>query len=297
MGCKKGFPFLVGLVLVFVAAHNAECRVGKVRLERTEAVGNADYNPPVMKASDASPDVSGGFKVPGAVIRPHRQATVGAEVQGVVQARGFEEGDPIEAGQVVYKISPDLFSLTADRSKERLLALEAAREQAKHELQLRQYLLLHNAATQQEVLRADTEAKISEHRANEARKDLDLALRDVRKSSVRAPFKGHIVTLFKEEHEPVQRFDRLFLIADTSKVHAVANVPETSLSQIVRGSRAEFLRPSGKTYRGMVTRIGKAIDPASRTKKVHVLIDNAAGKLEMGMLGTVKFSPKESENP
>jgi hypothetical protein len=96
MGCKKGFPFLVGLVLVFVAAHNAECRVGKVRLERTEAVGNADYNPPVMKASDASPDVSGGFKVPGAVIRPHRQATVGAEVQGVVQHVDLKKVTPLK---------------------------------------------------------------------------------------------------------------------------------------------------------------------------------------------------------
>lgn len=296
MGCKRGFPFLAGLVLVFVAAHCAECRVGQVRSDPTEIDAKAGYSPRVMKPDRPSDNGFVGFRVDGAVIRPHRQATVGAEVQGVVEARRFEEGDPIEAGEVVYKISPDLFELTADRSKERLLALVAAQEQAAQELQLREYLLSHNAATQQEVLRARSEAKIAEHRANVARKDLDLALRDMTKSSVRAPFRGHIVTLYREEYEPVRRFDQLVLIADTSKVHAVVNVPETVLSHIVRGSRAEFVRPSGETYRGTVTRIGKAIDPASRTKKVHVLIDNADAKLEMGMLGAVKFSPKESEN-
>lgn len=292
-----GSSLLVSMAFLVLSSQAIELPHGHLLLARSDPVVETLPASPSASSKQASDKGTGTFTIDAAVIRPYRQATVGAEVQGIIEASHAEEGDPVEAGAVIYEISPDRFKLTAERSNERVMALEASYERAEQELKLKEYLFSHHAATRQEVLSARADEKIARHRVNEARKDLEFARRDVKKSRVRAPFKGHMVTLHREQHEPVQRFDRLFLIADTSKVYAVVNVPEVLLSQIGKGSVAYFVRPSGATYRGTVARIGKAIDPASRTKKVHVLIDNSSGALEMGMLGKVKFSPHVRRNP
>ncbi|MDQ7785242.1 MAG: efflux RND transporter periplasmic adaptor subunit [Desulfomonilaceae bacterium] len=237
------------------------------------------------------------FRTEAAVIRPYRQATVGAEVPGVVELRNFAEGDLVDEGSVIFKISPERYKLSVEKTRQRVLALEASLERAEQELKLKEYLLSHNAATRQEVLKVRAEARIAEHQMNEAKKDHEFAVRDMEKSFVRAPFEGHIVAFYREPHEAVQRFEQLFLIADTSKVYAVVNVPETRVTLLTKGSLAVFVRPSGDRFSGTVAMMGKAIDPASRTKKVHVLIENAQGKLEMGMLGAVDFVPKQRGNP
>jgi RND family efflux transporter MFP subunit len=229
-------------------------------------------------------------KFEGAVIRPFRQSVVAAEVQGVIDRRHFQEGDTVKSGQTVFEISPDLYETVAARAKERVAALDEAHRQLEEELKLREYLLNHDSATQQQVLKARAEEKIAAHRAEEARKDLDLSLRDVKKCKVTAPFSGRIPALYKDAYESVQRFDQLFLLADASRVYAVVNVPEAVAAKVRRGARAVFTRPSGDNFTGTVDKIEAVIDPASQTKKISVLIENAEGKLELGMLGAVRLA-------
>ncbi len=294
---SKCVPFLAGLAFICFSAHWGHCSQGDLRMSVAgpgEEMGKSTKLPGSVLPSR---DRAQSFRTEAAVIRPFRQATVAAEVPGIVRTRNSAEGDEVEAGDVIFEISPERYKLSAEKSHERMLALEVAQERAAQELKLKEYLLSHNAATRQDVLKAQAEAKIAEHRRNEARKEFEFARRDMEKSLVRAPFKGYIVAFHREPHEAVQRFEQLFLLADTSKVYAVVNVPEAQLSRLRKGSLAIFVRPSGERFDGTVSMIGKAIDPASRTKKVHVLIDNAQGRLEMGMLGAVEFFPGQRGKP
>jgi RND family efflux transporter MFP subunit len=224
-----------------------------------------------------------------AVIRPYRQATISSEVSGVIEELYLQEGDPVVGGQVIFEISKEFFELTVERAQERLWALEIALEQARADLGIQEYLFSHNAGTRSQLVKARSEAEIAEHRVNEAKIDLAFALRDLQSCRVKAPFAGHIISLYNKQHESVQRFDQLFLMADTSKVYAVVNAPEQILTQLRKGLPAIFVRPDGERYMGVVARISKPIDPSSKTKRVHVLINNAASKLEMGMLGAVRL--------
>jgi RND family efflux transporter MFP subunit len=289
MPLDRGFLTILSAILVSFLAQPVFCSERTVHLclvDRSSKNFTGSESQNSRKPSSVNKQ---GFKVDAAVIRPFRTATVGAEVQGVIEKRYFEEGDLVKAGQLVFEISPDLFETVVRRARERVNALNASREKAYEVLKLKDYLLSHNAATKQEVVKARADATIAKHRINEAKEELALALRDLRKCQVKAPFTGNIVSFYREQFEPVQKFDQLFRIADTSKVYAVVNVPESLLKQVNKGAGALFLRPSRKEFRGTVARIGKAIDPSSRTKKVQVLIDNPKGELEMGMLGSVVF--------
>ncbi|MBI4963667.1 MAG: efflux RND transporter periplasmic adaptor subunit [Desulfomonile tiedjei] len=262
-------------------------------LSRMEPPSSTLNHEPPGKSARPPGDVPAQPRVDGAVIRPFHQATVSSEVQGVIEKRHSKEGDLVKAGQVMFEISPEFFELVAQRARERLDALEVALEQAKQELKVKEELISRDAATIQEITRARSEVKIADHRAKEAQLDLDLALRDKQRCQIRAPFRGYIVSLFRDAHEAVQRFEQLFLIADTSKVYAVANVPQSLLSVVRKGTKAWFLASSGATVEGTVDKIEALIDPSSQTKKVYVLLDNTEARLEMGMLGSVIFAPRE----
>ena len=44
-----------------------------------------------------------------------------------------------------------------------------------------------------------------------------------------------------------------------------------------------------KKFTGVVDKVGKLIDPKSRTKRVYLLIDNKDSLLEIGMTGSLKL--------
>lgn len=250
---------------------------------------NSDILPANDSKNTDSQSNPSDYRMEAAVIRPYRQATISSEVSGVIEELYLQEGDPVVGGQVIFEISKEFFELTVERAQERLWALEIALEQARADLGIQEYLFSHNAGTRSQLVKARSEAEIAEHRVNEAKIDLAFALRDLQSCRVKAPFAGHIISLYNKQHESVQRFDQLFLMADTSKVYAVVNAPEQILTQLRKGLPAIFVRPDGERYMGVVARISKPIDPSSKTKRVHVLINNAASKLEMGMLGAVRL--------
>ncbi len=232
-------------------------------------------------------------RIDGAVIRPFHQAVVSAEVQGIIEKRHSKEGDLVKSGEVIFEISPEFFELVARRARERLEALQVARQQAQEDLKIKEELMTRDAATVQDITRARSEAKIADHKTMEAKLDLELAARDTQRCRITAPFNGYIVTLYRDAHEAVQRFEQLFLIADTFKVYAVANVPQSLLYMVQKGAKALFSSPSGITVAGTVDKLEAIIDPSSQTKKVYVLLDNAEARLEMGMIGSVTFAPPD----
>ena len=292
MSHSIGFVFpLMGLVLAFVLTPAVPLSATNLHLSRTEPVSEQPSpQPPKERVEPSSESVSRTTpRIEGAVIRAYRQATVAAEVQGVVEKRYGKEGDLVRAGSVVFEISPDLFETVADRSRQRLEERRALREQYEEELKLKERLLSHDAGTLQEIVKARSEVRIATHRENEASLDLRLAIRDMNKCKVRAPFTGWLVSLHRDAFESAQRFEQLFLIADTSKVYAVANVPQTLARQAAKGVKAAFYSASGAVFHGTVDKVEAVIDPASQTRKVYILIDNSRASLQMGMLGQIAF--------
>jgi RND family efflux transporter MFP subunit len=281
------FGFAV-LILNSTVSH-----AGTALLARSESSSSAVTIPSEPKTDRRTPPPLSSYKVEGGIVRAYRQATVAAEIQGVVQKRHYKEGDLVQKGAAIFEFSKELFRIIADRARERLEAFQAAKEQADEELRLKESLMSNDAATQQEIIKTRAEAKVASHRAKEAALELELALRDLRKCDTAAPFTGYIVAFYKDAYESAQRFDPLFLIADVSKVYAVVNVAQSLLSQTFKGTKAVFTTPAGASFEGVVDKIEAPVDPSSQTKKVYVIIDNSNGKLEMGMLGQVTFNPMD----
>lgn len=240
------------------------------------------------KTQDGTADVS-LIVVEAVVVNPYRTVSVGALVGGSIESFPFEEGDFVSEGALVVQIGTRRYELSAQRAEERMRLLEVASERAQEEARIKKEIFAHDGTTRQEVLKYRAEADMAKIRIDEAKKELDLALFDLDACKVTAPFSGHISAKNKQVGETTDRFERIFTIVDSSRVHAVAHVPESILPKIKKGMEATFVYSSDKKFRGVIERMGKVIDPKSRTKKVYLLIDNADNELEVGMNGTLQL--------
>ncbi len=249
--------------------------------------------PPVEspeKESQALPVAQKPYvKIDAVVINPYRSANVGAQVGGVIAAMHFDEGDFIREGQVAAELDSKRYRITVMRAEDRLKALQVAFKRQEEEARLRGELLELDATTRQELEKAKAEAEIARFRVDEAKQELELARFDLSCCNVKAPFSGYLAVRYKQPNEPVERLEKIFALVDSAKVHAVANVPEPLLDRFKIGTKAVLRYGPDKTVTGTVDRIGKLIDPKSRTKRVYLLVDNSANQLEVGMTGVLEL--------
>jgi RND family efflux transporter MFP subunit len=224
------------------------------------------------------------------VVNPYHSANVASQVAGMIDRINFEEGDYIREGQVIAEIAAARYRLNEQRVDEKLKGLEVALGRLKEEARIKRELFELNAVTRQDLVKAESEAEITRYRVAETKRELELARLDLDSCKIKAPFTGYLAIKYKQPDEAVDRLEKVVSLVDSSKVHAVANVPEHLIPQFTKGTEATYVYSSDKKYDGVVDRVGKLIDPKSRTKRVYLLIDNAGSGLEVGMTGTLELA-------
>ena len=265
--------------------------------ETDKSITSTGENVPTYKAPNApltSPDTSKFDidrldRIEAAVVHPFKSANVGVEVKGAIMRINFEEGDPVSKDSVVLEISPNRYKLIVKKADERVKGLELSLKNSEEDFKTKEELLSLNAGTQQDVTKAKTQVDIERHRLLESREDLKLALMDLESCKVTAPFTGYLAVRYKQPDEVVNQYDNVFAVVDKSKVFAVANVTEIQAPKFVKGAKAIFVHGPGKKYEGMVDKVGVLVDPQSKTLKVHILIDNSSGDLQVGTTGSLEL--------
>jgi RND family efflux transporter MFP subunit len=261
----------------------------------TELIGYGECGSRLVVAGDpvfsSEPEPANDLKtvaLGATVIHPFRTANIGSEVGGIIEEFRFRESEKITEGSVVVQVSQKRYAILAESAQARLDALERSFGQAQEELKVKKAVYEQEAATVQQVLRAESEAEAIKVKIVEATKELELARLNLQASDIKAPFTGFLAVKYKQAHEPAERLEKMFLLVDAAKVYAVANIPEDSLSDFRVGGPAQFVHSDGQRYLGTVEWIGTLIDPKSGTTKVQVLIDNAAGRLRIGTTGRLE---------
>lgn len=180
--------------------------------------------------------------------------------------------------------------LTSQRELERfrnLLAQKAGRESdvSRAELEVQQFqeglIRLENERDLFPIRRQQLETRASSHRS-----DLALALQDLEKAHVRAPFTAVVSRVLVEEGQFVRAGDPLVQLTDPQFVEVPIPVNLTDAAQIEallqQGTppRAELVPDEGALFRtgprwvGQVTRVAPVADERTRTVNVFVVVDN-----------------------
>jgi RND family efflux transporter MFP subunit len=117
---------------------------------------------------------------------------------------------------------------------------------------------------------------------------------------VKAPFEGVITVRNVDVGALVSTGSTLlYRIAQVGTLRTYVNVPQVSVNSVHAGQAATVTvsHLPGRSFRGTVARIAKALDPASRTMLVEVDVPNADGALFPGTYAEVDLSGARSNPP
>lgn len=227
-----------------------------------------------------------------------RLARIGTTVSGRVMRIDVQLGQVVQRGDVLARLnsselsSQQLAYLKArsqlelnQRNAERAKALFEADVIAAAELQRRQseYQIslaeAHAAADQLELLGVSRAA--IERLGKKG--DIDSV------TPVVATQAGAVVERHLAAGQVVQPADALFVIADLSRVWAVAQVPEQQVALVQPGQTVTIEVPAlgDETLAGKLIYVGQTVNPETRTVLVRTELDNRDGRLKPAMLASM----------
>jgi Cu(I)/Ag(I) efflux system membrane fusion protein len=111
--------------------------------------------------------------------------------------------------------------------------------------------------------------------------------------TINSPASGIVIHKNAQEGMYVKTGTQIYTIADLSTIWVQLDAYESDLNWLKYGGQVEFQTEAfpGTAFEGTISFIDPIINPATRTAKVRVIVDNADGKLKPGMFVRAVASP------
>ncbi|MBZ9557706.1 MULTISPECIES: efflux RND transporter periplasmic adaptor subunit [Modicisalibacter] len=127
-----------------------------------------------------------------AMVRSNREVTVMGRVEGILEARHYEEGSRVEKGDLLYTIQPDAYQATVRQREADVQSAEAELYRTQRNADRYQRLYQQNSVSQQQLDDAKADLRAAQATLAQAKAALDAAKIDLSYTQVRAPASGMI---------------------------------------------------------------------------------------------------------
>ena len=215
------------------------------------------------------------FKVYGGV-NADKNTTIYPSMSGDVVSVKVEEGQTVKKGQILYKIDSEILESNIQEVRtQRSLAEDVYTKQ--------KTLWDKNIGSEMDYLRAKNNLEALDSKLTTLKKQL-------RKTNVAAPYAGTIDAIFIKTGQLVSPQVPTLRIVNLDQVYLKAEIPETYIKVISKGSPVRLHFPSINVK--MDTKIdetGKYINPANRTFTVRVNLENKDKLLYPNLLGMLEI--------
>jgi membrane fusion protein (multidrug efflux system) len=249
---------------------------------------------------------------------------VRARVEGFLQQVAFEQGHPVEAGQLLYQIEQDQYQAALASAEGQLAAAEAALSSANATLEDRQAdfarfaeLVKKGDTSQTNFDRAKAqrdEAQAAVESAKASIKQAQAAIRSAQinlgYTTIASPIAGRIgATKFTEGNLVNPSSGNLATVIQLDPIRAVFSIPSSDfvrLQEQVSGDGAvdarelfvpELILPTGATYKekGKVAFADNQVDPATGTVPIYADFPNPDRILLPGQFVTALVSTAKTQ--
>lgn len=210
-----------------------------------------------------------------ASISANESIEVKSELDGIIERVNFEEGQPVEEGQVLIKLDTRKWEASVAEAEANFTLAEANRKRA-------ETMLKNQTISQQEFDQA-----IATFEARKA--SLDLMRQQLKDARILARFAGLTGARLVSPGQVISKSTLLTTLIDIEPVKVEFRVPERFLGQLRAGQSIAFRVPAypGEEFRGEVYFIDPQVDVATRTVLVKAKQANADRRLRPGMFGNL----------
>ncbi|MBW4697170.1 MAG: efflux RND transporter periplasmic adaptor subunit [Aphanocapsa lilacina HA4352-LM1] len=254
------------------------------------------------------------LRLPGN-IQALQETVINARSEGYLRRRLVDIGDRVRSGQLLAEIDTPELDQQVSELRSTVAQARADLQQQQANLSLARItferwrtLREERAVSQQDVderesayraQMATVEARRANLRARQADLDRQVALQNFKQ--VRSPFSG-IVTARNVDTGALiaagSSQNGLFRVAKTERLRIFIDVPQTFAPAIRPGQSARiFVQEYPRPFEGRVTRAAGALDPAARTLRTEVQLDNRDGRLLPGMYAQVEIAGRQVSPP
>jgi RND family efflux transporter MFP subunit len=286
----RGYGLAALVIALSLAAWGIISRVSE---RATLAKDTAEIAIPTVSTVKAvSSSAAEQLVLPGSV-QAYNEAMIFARTNGYVRGWYTDIGTRVKKGQLLADIDTPEVDQQLRQARADFATAQANFELAHTTDQRWRDLLATNSVSRQAADSAAGDA--SAKKAARASAEANVArLRDLESfKHVLAPFDGVITSRTTDIGALINagQGSALFRVADTSKLRVYVMVPQLYAPNMTQGLDANLTFPErpAKTYPAQVVRTADALDPASRTLQVELLVDNSAGELFPGAYAQVHF--------
>lgn len=225
-------------------------------------------------------------------IEPRYTSDLGFRVLGRMISRDVNVGEDVKAGQQLAALDPLAFQLAVRSAQADLASAIAQLENAAATETRKRTLLEKDVATPAEFEAAEQARKSAAAAVTSARANLDKAKEQLAYAELRAPFDGVVTAVKAEPGQVVQPGETILRVARPDIREAVVDLPESIGRDL--GPKARFdialqLDPSVRAV-GLVREIAPQADPATRTRRVKITLDNPPESFRLGTTVTATLT-------
>jgi RND family efflux transporter MFP subunit len=254
-------------------------------------------NQAVPVVAVALPDTRGKrttFELPGR-LEAYTQAQIFARVSGYVKEWKVDIGTPVKAGDLLAEIdAPDLDQQIMQAEAD-LASAKANSALSEMTLTRGQSLITSRAISQQDLDQRAADSSNKQGLVRSAQANLDRLRVLERYKRLVAPFDGLVTARTTDVGALINAGSgsgpAMFVVSQIDKLRAYVNVPQNYVPSIRVGTKAQISVPEypGKKFPGTVEASAQAVDAASGTTRMQLVVDNTANELMTGSFATVIF--------
>lgn len=234
-------------------------------------------NPPtiVTTAQIQSQPVDQTLPVVGTLF-PKDEATLSAEVEGIVEKTSAEFGDRVKAGQELARIDTDSYTALAAQATARVAQARAAAVSAEHELHRQQELQRNGIASPADLDLALANAEQTRAAVKAAEAAETVARLNLGRSRIHAPFDAAIADRIANAGDFVRPGSPLFRIVNDGILKFIVQAPEAAAPKVAKGQEIRFNVDAypGRTFTGQVFLISPQVSTTTRMFPLGALVTN-----------------------
>jgi RND family efflux transporter MFP subunit len=286
----------VGAVIVVMGITTRKMADAKLReWTESQAVPVVAVAQPDTRSKRTTLDLPGRLEA-------YTQAQIFARVSGYVKEWKADIGTPVKAGDLLAEIdAPDLDQQIMQAEAD-LASAKANSVLSDMTLQRGQSLIASRTISQQDLDQRAADSSNKQGLVRAAQANLDRLRVLERYKRLVAPFDGLVTARTTDVGALINAGSgggpAMFVVSQINKLRAYVNVPQNYVPSIRLGTKGQIAVPEypGRKFPGTVEASAQAVDVASGTTRMQLVVDNAAGELMTGAFATVTFELPTPEN-
>lgn len=216
--------------------------------------------------------------VPG-VIAASTEAVLAFETLGTIIERPVDVGDEVASGQVLARLDPDDLQADVSAARAALASAEVQLATARSAAERTRALKTRDVTSQAQLENAERALAAAAAARRQADSELARALDALGSAQITAPFEGLVSAVHRNPGSVVSAGEPVLTVASLHEREAVIDLPEAQLAGLQPGAGFTVVPDSDPTggVPARVVRIEPLADAATRTRRVHLALDEPAG--------------------